>query len=121
MNRRGFFGLVGAWIAGLGGLFGRRPSLAAGPPAPVSRTWRDVAEARADINRKLSERVKDAEADLRQTRAAFYELEEKTSNSQHAAKLAELAFQRNTEMLTEATKRIPGVVNATVGREVFPV
>ena len=81
---------------------------------------RDVVNVLMQTNRMLSDHVLRANEDVQKTRIAFFELEEKVRNSQHAAKLAELAFHRNTMLLTEGSKYMPMMVNQITGKKWIP-
>ena len=86
----------------------------------VLQERRDVVQVQSGIIRMLSEHVREANRDVQATRVAFFELEEKIRATQHASKMAELAFNRSTMLLTEGVKYAPMIVNQVTGQKWVP-
>lgn len=80
----------------------------------------DVVQVLMQTNRMLSDHVLRANDDMMKTRTAFFELEEKVRASQHASKMAELSYGRNTMLLTEVAKHAPIMVNQITGQKWIP-
>jgi len=86
----------------------------------VLQERRDVVQTQSGLIRMLSEHVREANRDVQATRLAFFELEEKIRATQHASKMAELAFNRSTMLLTEGVKYAPMIVNQVTGQKWIP-
>lgn len=80
----------------------------------------DVVHTYERLVSMLSAHVLAANEDAQKTRTAFFELEEKVRASQHASKMEELGYDRNTMLLTEGIKYAPLAINQITGRKWVP-